>query len=207
MNRHTDSQRIPEFPGHDELLHDAFSPGASDPYRQMQYPAYFRMPHKRKWIAGLLSFFIPGTGQFYLGLMHRGLFIMLLIVANIIMIVTLTTQSHVSIPLVTLFSLILPVIYFYNIFDALQSTDNVNRLNEIGGLSSDAVHAFHDPLQRLMRGSNLGVLLITAGLLFFLLSAKPHWMEGLFDLMGSYIGSVVLIAAGLVLFLLETKKK
>lgn len=176
-------------------------------YKQVPYPPYYpKIPKKRKWLACMLSLFIPGTGHFYLGLMQRGLLIMVLTILDIFTVVTLASaEDGASIPLVTLFSLIIPVIYFYNIFDALQATDFVNSRYERGELQFGDLPG--DPLQKLMRGNNLGVILIGAGGLFFLISMKPRWFEGLFDVLGSYIGAVMLIAAGLAMFLLESRKK
>jgi hypothetical protein len=202
LNHSKENHRIPEFPGHEDLLQDPFSSAASPNYTHMPYAPYYQIPKKRKWVAGVLSLIIPGTGHFYLGLMQRGLFIMTLIILDIFTITMLVSQDHRSnVPMVTLFALILPVIYFYNVFDALQATDNVNRRNELGDFAQG-----QDPLQKLFRGSNLGVMLITIGVLFFLLSSKPDWFTGLFSFMGSYIGSVVLIVAGLAMFLLESRK-
>ncbi|WP_312029626.1 DUF6677 family protein [Paenibacillus sedimenti] len=201
--------RIPEFPAQDDLLQDPFSRASSHSYGNMPpYAPYFQVPKKRKFVAGLLSFLMPGTGHFYLGLMQRGLFIMMLLILDIFTITTLASQeTDANVPMITLFALFIPVIYFYNIFDALQATDNVNRRNELGDFANGAAGSFmQDPLQKLFRGTNLGVMLITIGTLFFLLSSKPRWFTGLFDLMGSYIGSVVLIVAGLAMFLLESRK-
>jgi hypothetical protein len=176
-------------------------------YNQMPYPPlYPKVPRKRKWLACLLSLFIPGTGHFYLGLMQRGLLLMVLTILDIFIVVTLASaDGGTSLPLVTLFSLIIPVIYFYNIFDALQATDFVNSRYERGELQFGDLPG--DPLQKLLRGNNLGVILIGAGGLFFLFSMKPRWFEGVFEVLGSYIGAVVLIAAGLAMFLLESRKK
>lgn len=170
------------------------------------YAPYYQAPKKkRKWLAGVLSFIVPGTGHFYLGLMQRGLFIMMLLILDIFIITSLTTQSDTSVPVVALFSMFIPVIYFYNLFDALQTTDNVNRRNELGEFAAE-LYSNEDPLQKLIKGTNLGVILIAAGVLFFLLSNKPLWFTGLFELMGSYIGSVVLVLVGLAMYVLDTRK-
>ncbi|TXK79599.1 DUF6677 family protein [Paenibacillus sp. N3.4] len=171
------------------------------------YAPYYQAPKKRKWKAGLLSFLVPGTGHFYLGLMQRGLFIMMLVILDIFIMTTIATQPNTNVPMMTLFSLFLPVIYFYNLFDVLQATDNVNRRNELGAFSPDAYPSdFQDPLQKLLRGTNLGVMLVAIGVLFFLLSTKPRWFAGLFDFMGSYVGSIVLVLAGLAMFVLDSRK-
>lgn len=84
------------------------------------------VPRKSKWIAGLLAFFIPGTGHFYLGQMVKGVIIMLLIAADICAITFAGIQMD-NVLLIVLLSLLLPIIYFYSLFDAIQSTDVVNQ--------------------------------------------------------------------------------
>jgi hypothetical protein len=170
------------------------------------YAPYYPIPRKRKWVAGVLSFIVPGTGHFYLGLMQRGLFLMMLLILDIFIITSLTSQNDTSVPAVTLFALFIPVIYFYNLFDALQITDYVNRRNELGEFAGSYDHEFHDPLQKLIKGTNMGVLLVAAGVLFFLLSNKPAWVTGLFDFMGSYLGSMALVLGGLALYIIDSRK-
>ncbi len=190
MNQPNDNPHIPEYSPNPSFQH---------------YPPYYPAPRKRKWVAGVLSFIVPGTGHFYLGLMQRGLFIMMLLILDIFIITSFVSRSDSSVPMVTLFALFIPVIYFYNLFDALQTTDNVNRRNELGEFAAE-LYDSEDPLQKLIKGTNLGVILIAAGVLFFLLSNKPRWFTGLFDLMGSYIGSVILVLAGLAMYVLDSRK-
>ncbi|OXM83937.1 hypothetical protein [Paenibacillus rigui] len=165
---------------------------------------------KSKFVACLLSFLIPGTGQLYLGLMQRGMGLMLLLILDIFAIVFFATNSSSNIPLIVLFSLFVPVIYFYNIFDALQQTDRVNgRWHD--GLS--------DPLDSLGRGqsfpgvpkrfkgSTFGYVLIIGGIFLFLVSNKPAWLNQVFEWIGSSIGAIILIVIGVALFLKESFKK
>ncbi|MDD9272273.1 DUF6677 family protein [Paenibacillus sp. GCM10023248] len=170
------------------------------------YAPYYPIPRKRKWVAGVLSFIIPGTGHFYLGLMQRGVFLMMLLILDIFIITSLASQDDTSVPAVTLFALFLPVIYFYNLFDALQITDYVNRRSELGEFAGTYESHFQDPLQKLIKGTNMGVLLIVAGVLFFMLSNKPRWVTGLFDFMGSYLGAAVLVVGGMALYLWDSRK-
>ncbi|MCS7461379.1 hypothetical protein N0M98_14600 [Paenibacillus doosanensis] len=177
--------------------------------RQPPFDPFRIAPRKSKIVACLLSFLIPGTGQLYLGLMQRGMMIMLLLILDIFAIVFFATSSSTSIPLIVLFSLFVPVIYFYNIFDALQQTDKVN--GQWGGLYSDS---FGEPGgnggltgRKWPKGSTLGYLLIIGGVFLFLVSSKPEWLNRIFDLLGSSIGAVILIVVGVVLFLRESTKK
>lgn len=80
---------------------------------------------KSKWIAGLLAFFVPGLGHFYLGQMFKGIAIMLVTSLNICAIVYAGMEIQNVLVIVPL-SLLLPIVYFYSLFDAIQSTDAVN---------------------------------------------------------------------------------
>jgi len=84
------------------------------------------LPMKKKWISGLLAFFVPGIGHFYLGQMAKGIAIMLLIAFDICAIVFAVTEIRQPL-IIVLLSLLLPIMYFYSLFDAIQSTDAVNQ--------------------------------------------------------------------------------
>ena len=99
-----------------------YGPPYSTPY---PHEAPAGMPLKKKWIAGLLAFFIPGTGHLYLGQMVKGVAIMLLIAFDICAIV-FAGMNHFPVLIVVLLSLFLPIVYFYSLFDAIQSTDMIN---------------------------------------------------------------------------------
>lgn len=178
--------------------------------RQAPYDPFFRPRlRKNKWIAGLLSCCIPGTGQFYLGLMQRGLSMMLLFFLNIFAIVFFATNGN-SIPLVVLFSLLVPVIYFYNIFDALQQTDKVNHAGMPGFYDEQAPGESYSggfPAEKRTGSNTIGYVLIGAGALLFLAGGKPAWLERAFEMVGSSIGAIILIGVGAYMFYKESKKK
>lgn len=173
------------------------------------YDPFRKVPRKNKFVAGLLSFLIPGTGLLYLGLMQRGMTIMLLLILNIFAIVFFSTSSSTSIPLIVLFSLFVPVIYFYNIFDALQQTDNVN--GQWNGGYSNPLNGADDelkqPFKKMTKGSPLGYVLVIGGIFLFLISSKPAWLNQIFDMLGSSIGAILLIVIGVFMFLKESTKK
>lgn len=188
------AKRLQSMSGTNPVYGDSFAP----------------IPRKSKLVAGILSFLIPGTGHFYLGLMQKGLVLMLLFILNIAAIPFTVINSHGNayIPFIVLLSCLIPVLYFYNLFDALQSTDRVNayyRAVHLGQTPPSLPGA--DPFGRLFKGHTLGILLIVIGFVLFLFSAKPAWLESLFDLVGSYAGAVILIGAGLLLFLSESRRK
>lgn len=167
-------------------------------------------PRKSKFLAGLFSFFIPGTGHFYLGLMQKGILIMLLFIVDIAAIPFTVMNAHGNayIPFIVLLSCLIPVIYFYSLFDALQSADRVNayyQALQYGQVPSYPPHA--DPFSRTIRGHTFGVILIIVGVVLFLFSVKPSWLDELYNLKGSYIGAVLLIGAGILLFISETTKR
>ncbi|MCZ8523471.1 MULTISPECIES: hypothetical protein [Paenibacillus] len=182
--------------------------------RQEPFDPFFPpRPVKRKWIAGLLSFMVPGTGQLYLGLMQRGMGMMLLFIMNIFAIVFFAVNAEMNIPLVVLFSLLVPVIYFYNIFDALQQTDRVNGyggpLSYGGrGLEGTGDASVPSPFGRsLAGGRGFGFLLIAAGAVLFLTAGKPEWLNRMMELLGSSAGALILIGAGLYMLVRETMRK
>ncbi|GBF31970.1 membrane protein [Desulfocucumis palustris] len=74
--------------------------------------------NKSGFIALLMSM-IPGGGYLYLGLMKRGLQTMLLFFGTIFI--------SAAIQMEELTALILPIIYFYTVFDTQQYVKNINR--------------------------------------------------------------------------------
>lgn len=78
-----------------------------------------------KWVSAVLSILLPGTGHMYLGFMVRGLLIMCAMIVDIALIVLLIVLGvfTINLALLTLLGLILPVIYFFGIFDALQQVE------------------------------------------------------------------------------------
>ncbi|NBI29971.1 TM2 domain-containing protein [Chengkuizengella marina] len=152
---------------------------------------------KNKFVTGLLAFLLPGMGHFYLGLMQRGVMFMLLLAIDIVFIVSLGMNFVDSnVPLIVLLSFIIPVIYFYNIFDALQTADIIN-----------AQGTLEDIKVKVRDGKTFGYMLIAAGTLLFIISNKPSWLSVVFDFFGSYLGGIALILAGGLLLFSELKKK
>ena len=71
-----------------------------------------RNQRKSKVIAGLLAFLVPGLGHFYLGLMQKGLMMMLMLILDICAIVYFAAEEQNVPLLIILFSLFIPVIFF-----------------------------------------------------------------------------------------------
>jgi hypothetical protein len=181
--------------------------GAPPGYSQEVQP---RGRRRSKWLAGILAFLIPGIGHMYLGLMVKGIILMLLLALNItaIVYVSIEVENVLSIVLLSLF---LPIIYFYNLFDALQSTDVVNERRTSANTNHPAGWATR-PLAKsaaeegISRGvPPVGILFLAAAGIVILVMADISWTHWLFDSWGSMLGAVVLIGAGVGLWFWEMR--
>jgi hypothetical protein len=169
---------------------------------------------KSKWIAGLLAF-VPGTGHFYLGMMLRGLFFMLLLIFDIAAINYLSLNPEFfNVPLIVLLSLFIPVIVLYNIFDAVLSAEKLNRKLEDGrSLPPPAVDALHVPAEdranaeRPENTSRTGWFVLIVGLLFFFLGGKSLGLDRALSFQGSFWGGLAFIATGVFLYFRQAKKR
>jgi hypothetical protein len=191
------------------------SPDARD--QQYGYPGYSvpqgnpydgRRPirKKSKWLAGLLAFLIPGIGHFYLGLMIKGIVFMLLIALDITAIVYVSIEGE-NVLSIVLLSLLLPIVYFYNLFDALQSTDTVNERSAAGSWNPQFGWTPAPPAARNgPRGITAGsMLFLGAAAIIVLIMTDISWSRWLFNSSGSIIGAILLIAAGAGLWLWEMR--
>lgn len=170
---------------------------ADEPLDPLRYP---KRPRRSRWLAAIFAFLFPGAGHFYIGQMQRGLAMMLFLIADIAGIVFIATSASANIPLIVLLSLMIPVIYLYNIFDAVQQTEKVNR-------GSDMSQEFTDkPAGGAAKRGLSGYLLIAAGVILIIAMNKPEWLNVLWGWLGSSLGALILIGAGVYLFYKETKK-
>lgn len=139
-------------------------------------PRQKKRPRKRKFIAGLLAAVIPGSGHLYFGLLRKGisfLFIILLDIAAMLYFSSIGMQ--INVPLLILLGLLIPVVYFYNVFDVLQSADRILLLPEesdpelpiTAGKTSGRRAWISEP------GISFGLLLLVGGALMFLFRQKP----------------------------------
>jgi TM2 domain-containing membrane protein YozV len=180
-----------------------------------------RKRKKSKWIAGLLAFLIPGIGHMYLGLMVKGIVLLSLLMFNILAIVFAVMEIN-NVLSILFFSLLIPIIYFYNLFDAVQSTDAVNERNDSmgssggfrggwagGGFVPPAPQTSSSTPQSPTEGRSglppIGVVLLAGAGVVFLLMSGTDWTHRLFNSAGSMFGAVVLIAAGVALWFWESR--
>lgn len=160
-----------------------------------------------KFIAGLLSAIIPGLGHIYLRLYMRGLTFILLVLLDLSALLYFSSIGiQINVPLLILLALCIPVIYFYNVYDVLQSADWVmlrrrravtqgNMDKSLGGERSE-----REGMMVWERGISFGLLLIVGGSLMVLFFRKPRWFQDLIAMYGGYSFAILMIAGGLLLF-------
>ncbi|OWA33062.1 hypothetical protein B9G55_23170 [Saccharibacillus sp. O16] len=143
---------------------------------------------KRKLIACLLSAVIPGTGHIYLGLIQKGLaFILTIILVIEALLYFSATGIKINVPLLILLGLMVPVIYFYSVYDVLQATDRVNvrrrtRVNE---------------LYDWRRSMTFALILLGEGVLLLVLHSRPLWFRQLMESYGREMAAASLVILGL----------
>ncbi|GIO11225.1 hypothetical protein J19TS2_07800 [Cohnella xylanilytica] len=175
------------------------------------FPPQPQRRKKRKLAAALLSMIFPGTGHMYLGLMSKGVIIMLLLALNICGIVFVVEQAN-NVLIIVLLSLLIPILYFYNLFDVLQQTDAVNERHAAGwptasGWPSASGWNGSPPAQGGSAGNVpvLGIVLLAVGGVALFSTANTEWTRWLLHSSGSMAGAIVLIAIGALVWLWEKR--
>lgn len=160
-----------------------------------------------KFIAGLLSAIIPGLGHIYLRLYMRGLTFMLLVLLDLSAVLYFSSIGiQINVPLLILLALCIPVIYFYNVYDVLQSADWVmmrrRRAVTQGTLDKPVSNerSTRDAMMVWERGISFGLLLIVGGSLMVLFFRKPRWFQEILAMYGAYTFAILMIVGGLLLF-------
>ncbi|WP_145325778.1 hypothetical protein [Paenibacillus xylanexedens] len=160
-----------------------------------------------KFIAGLLSAIIPGLGHIYLRLYMRGLTFMLLVLLDLSAVLYFSSIGiQINVPLLILLALCIPVIYFYNVYDVLQSADWVmmrRRRAVTQGTLDKPVSNERSTREAMMvweRGISFGLLLIVGGSLMVLFFRKPRWFQEILAMYGGYSFAILMIVGGLLLF-------
>ncbi|WP_228745234.1 DUF4097 family beta strand repeat-containing protein [Paenibacillus sp. S150] len=187
---------------------------AGDAGQEQQQPLIPPRPkrrprRKRKFIAGLLAALVPGTGHIYFGLLRKGIsfiFIILLDIAALLYFSSIGMQ--INVPLLILLALMIPVLYFYNVFDVLQSADRLLRLPEEQDPELMPLPNSQGNRRRLVSepGISFGLLLLLGGALLFLFRQKPVWLQYFIEHYAGVAISAVLAACGIFLGVRETAK-
>ncbi|GAB6992450.1 DUF4097 family beta strand repeat-containing protein [Paenibacillus pini] len=159
---------------------------------------------KRKFTAGLLAAICPGLGHIYLGLFRKGItFIIALLLDVSALLYFSSIGMQINVPLLIILGLTIPVVYFYNVYDVLQTADFViiHRKHDVSKAEQKAT--MHDPFL-LERGLFFGVMLIASGIALVLLYEKPPWLEFFFSHYGEVACAVIMLLVGSVWAVRET---
>lgn len=206
-------QEHEEYPVRDEQNEPELQESeAEDEMKPVKIPPRLkRRPRKRKFIAGLLAAVLPGAGHVYLGLLRKGItFIFLLLLDIMALLYFSSIGMQINVPLLILLALLIPVMYFYNVFDVLQGADRILRFPEE-----------HDPedgedikpatsARRRVRitepGVSFGVMLLAGGVLLFLFRQKPPWLQAFIETSAGAAAAVLLIGLGALMGIREVAK-
>lgn len=160
-----------------------------------------RRRRKRKFIAGLLAALIPGTGHLYFGLLRKGITFIFLILLDISALIYFSSIGmQINVPLLILLALIIPAIYFYNVYDVLQSADKILRYPEDQELDDPAAKVTTPPKRRSIvsePGVSFGFLLLLGGALLILFRQKPAWLQFFIEHYSEVAVSAVLLCGGI----------
>ncbi|WP_311520139.1 DUF4097 family beta strand repeat-containing protein [Paenibacillus albidus] len=170
-----------------------------------------RRTRKSKFIAGLLAAIIPGTGHIYFGLLRKGITVIFLILLDIAALLYFSSIGmQINVPLLILLALFIPALYFYNVFDVLQSADRILRFPE--GRGPEAGELINVPASSKRRtlvsepGLSFGLLLLLGGGLLFLFRQKPAWLQNFIEHEAQAAVAVILIMSALVMGIREIVK-
>lgn len=176
-----------------------------------------RPPRKLKFVAGLLAVLLPGAGHLYLGLLRKGISLIFIILLDIAaMLYFSSIGMQINVPLLILLAILIPVLYFYNIFDVLQSFDrmalNRIRVQKRAGVrqeqARDSISETDSPhLQRRSfgrdQGISFGILMLLGGGLLFVFRQKPPWLRLYIEHYAGVTVAALLLCGGLVLIVRE----
>lgn len=154
---------------------------------------------KRKFTAGLLAALCPGLGHIYLGLYRKGIaFIFTLLLDASALLYFSSIGIQINVPLLILLALVIPVTYFYNVYDVLQAADYViyRRVKTSGQTDIEEPAAYRNPFT-VERSAFFGIMLIIGGAMMFAFYQKPRWLQFYMEHYGKITVSIILIAAGL----------
>ncbi|WP_083205097.1 DUF4097 family beta strand repeat-containing protein [Bacillus sp. FJAT-27264] len=162
-----------------------------------------RRRRKRKFVAGLLAALIPGSGHIYFGLLRKGISFIFAILLDISALIYFSSIGmQINVPLLILLGLLIPVLYFYNVYDVLQSADRILRFPVeqdpgIAPVPSKRRTFVTEP------GLSFGLMLLFGGGLLFLFRQKPPWMQYFIEHYAEVAIAIALVGAGLLLGIRE----
>lgn len=160
-----------------------------------------RRPRKRKFVAGLLAALIPGTGHLYFGLLRKGITFIFLILLDISALIYFSSIGmQINVPLLILLALLIPAIYFYNVYDVLQSADRILRYpqDQVQDVTLPAAPSAPKRLTKVTEpGVSFGLLLLFGGALLILFQQKPAWLQFFIEHYAEVAVAIILVCGGL----------
>lgn len=155
---------------------------------------------KRKLYALLLAALIPGLGHLYLGMYRKGItFIMLLLLDISALLYFSSIGMQINVPLLVVLGLLIPVGYFYNVYDVLQAAEYIisrKRRGEAAAAASEDGSGRNHPF-RGERGIAFGLMLVVTGTLLILFHQKPPWLQAGIRDYGAEASAIMLIVIGI----------
>lgn len=146
---------------------------------------------KKRWLAGLLAFIVPGAGHIYAGYYARGLLLLAAVFLDISALIRFSDSTGGSRALLLVYlGLTLPVLYFISVYDALQKAA-AHSDDTSGGARGGSVPQSVTPFQ--------GAALIGAGALLLFLIRPPAAVQPRIDLIGDYASGAGLLIIGALL--------
>lgn len=160
---------------------------------------------KRKFMACMLSALLPGLGHLYLRMFWRGIAIIYFLILDASALIYFSSvRMTINIPFLFLLGILIPMMYFYSIYDVLQSTDVVNaRVRSETTQREEAAGA----KEHVWKGILSGLLLMAGGGLIFLLGQKPPWLAAVIQANAGYAAAVLLILSGAALIVREGRRR
>ncbi|MFD3262009.1 DUF4097 domain-containing protein [Paenibacillus lentus] len=161
---------------------------------------------KRKFMACMLSALLPGLGHLYLRMFWRGIAIIYFLILDASALIYFSSvRMTINIPFLFILGILIPAMYFYSIYDVLQSTDVVNaRARNERNTPAETVSRANE---HIWRGILSGLLLMGGGGVIFLLSQKPPWLAAIIQASAGYVVSALLILSGILFILRECRRR
>ncbi|MUG46582.1 DUF4097 family beta strand repeat protein [Paenibacillus woosongensis] len=156
-------------------------------------------------MACMLSALLPGLGHLYLRMFWRGIAIIYFLILDASALIYFSSvRMTINIPFLFLLGILIPMMYFYSIYDVLQSTDVVNA--RVRSESTQREEAAGEK-EHVWKGILSGLLLMAGGGLIFLLSQKPPWLAAVIQANAGYAAAVLLILSGAALMVREGRRR
>ena len=120
-----------------------------------------RINHSASSALTVLFSLLPGAGHMYLGLMHRGLGIMITFFASVILVAHTLQLSEIGVPLGI-------IIFFYSLFDAQHLYKAIRKGEEVEDSDFLKISELN------LNGYHMGIGAILLGFLFLLDRLRPY---------------------------------